>query len=108
MVKSSFLSTPLIFSVTFTDEELTTFSSTDTGTFYRFEFDIIERGTLLTFIPRSDQNETTASNSVSFDIIIRNPLLIIFYAAALAFIDSITFLIPIHTVKSVNISTTLP
>lgn len=59
------LSTPLIFSVTFTDEELTTFSSTDTGTFYRFEFDILERGTLLTFIPRSDQNETTASNSVS-------------------------------------------
>ena len=67
---------------------MTTFSSTDTGTFYRFEFDILERGTLLTFIPRSDQNETTASNSVSFDIIIRNPLLIIFYADALAFIDS--------------------
>lgn len=45
-----FLSTPLIFSVTFTDEELTTFSSTDTGTFYRFEFDILERGTLLRYV----------------------------------------------------------
>lgn len=31
-----------------------------------------------------------------------------FYAAALAFIISITFLIPIHKFKSVNISTTLP
>lgn len=33
---------------------------------------------------------------------------VISYAAALAFIVSITFLIPIHTFKSVNISTTLP